>query len=159
MGKTKNYFYAGEAARLSGLPPTMVDYLCRCRLAVPTHAQQKGRGHRRQYSFGDVVMLKTIKRMLDAGMSVLQLGRALRSLRRHHPEITPNSLPGNYLVTDGLRIYFRHGNHAVEELTGGQYSFAFVVELEKVKQEVLKQLEVKKSDNGKSGFSYRIRNA
>ena len=158
LNKAKNFFFADEAARLSGLTRTMLDYLCRTKLLAPTLAQKRGKGHRRHYSFGDVVLLRSIARMLHAGISVLRLKRALQSLRKHHPEITPHSLPGTHLVTNGRQVYFRHGRHAAEELITGQLSFAFVLELAKVKNEVLEQLHVQSARISTGEFHYRLRN-
>ncbi len=155
--EAKNYFTANEAARLSGLTRTMLDYLCRTKISEPTVACKRGRGCRRHYSFGDVVLLRSIARMLHAGMSVLRLKRALQSLRKRHPEITPDSLPGTHLVTDGRKVFFQRGSHAVEELITGQLSFAFVLEIAKVKKEVLEQLDVKTARTHAGEISYRLR--
>lgn len=155
--EAKNFFTANEAARLSGLTRTMLDYLCRTKISEPTVACKRGKGCRRHYSFGDVVLLRSIARLLNAGISVLRLKRALQSLRKHHPDITPDSLPGTHLITNGRKIYFRRGSHSVEELITGQFSFAFVVELEKVKSEVLKQLDVKTARRNTGEFNYRVR--
>ena len=156
---TKDFFSADEAAHLSGLTRAMLVYLCRTALAVPSLVQKRGKGRRRRYSFGDVVLLRSINRMLKAGISVLGFKRALQSLRKHHPEITPNSLPATHLVTDGQKIYFRHGNDAVEEVVNGQFAFAFVLGLAKIKREVLDQIDVVPAPTGAGGFHYRVRSS
>ena len=70
-----------------------------------------------------------------------RLKKSFQALRKHHAEITLSSLPGSHLVTDGRQIYFSHGNCALEELTSGQFAFAFVLELGKLRQEVLDRIE------------------
>lgn len=155
--KIKDYLDADEAASLSGLSRAMVDYLCRTKLLVPTIPQRRGRGRQRRYSFGDVILLRALARMLEAGISVLHLKRSLQSLRKYHPEITPNTLPATHIVTDGRTIYFKHGKDGLEELTKGQFSFAFIVELERVKREVLDELTIETT--AKAGqFLYKLRN-
>ncbi len=73
-----------------------------------------------------------------------RLKRALKALRRHHPEITPTSLPAQYLVTDGQDVYLRHDGTTLETLDEtGQMDFAFVVELASVRAEVVELLEKK----------------
>jgi len=122
----KTSFTATEAAQLAGLSRTMVDYLCRTKLSVPTSPQKRGRGRQRAYNFGDVVLLRAIARMLHAGITVSNLKRGLQALRKRHGEITPGSLPATHLVTDGRQIYFQHGHEVLEGLNNGQYAFAFV---------------------------------
>ena len=125
-----------EAARLSGLRPAMVDYLCRAKILVPT-PDRPGRGRDRWYSFGDVVMLRVLKHLLDCGISVSKLRKGLEAVRKRHPEITRDSLPEKYLVINaGRLIYFRPHAKAVEESVSGQLAFAFVVELERIRDEV-----------------------
>ncbi len=114
----------------------MVDYLCRARVLVPTRAHP-GRGRDRWYSFGDVVMLRVLKHLLDCGISVSKLRKGLEAIRKRHPEITPDSLPERYLLINHRgAVYFRSSVMGVEEVMTGQLAFAFVVELEKIRDQV-----------------------
>jgi DNA-binding transcriptional MerR regulator len=131
-------FLIADAARASGLTPAMLDYLCREKVLVPSTPGQRGRGRPRRYSFGDVVMLRVLSRLLAAGISVQRLKKALQSLRRFHKAIRPLSLPADYLVTDGRRAYLRDKDGLLELDGSGQMSFLFVLELRDVRREVLK---------------------
>ena len=132
-------FTIRQAAELSKLSPTMVDYLCRQEVLVPSHPKSRARGRQRQYLFGDVVMLCVIATLLDAGISVKRLKEGLRRLRRYHKEITATSLPAEYLVTDGTRVYLRKNSATLEALDdSGQYNFAFVVELTRIQADLSK---------------------
>lgn len=133
----KSTFSAEEAALFSGLTKTMLDYLCRTKLAVPTSQGKRGRGRRRAYMFGDVVLLRALARMLNAGISVSRLRRGLQALRKRHSEITPSNVPASHLVTDGRQIFLQHSAEVLESLSSGQFAFAFVLELDSVKREVL----------------------
>jgi DNA-binding transcriptional MerR regulator len=130
-----------RAARLSDLQPAMVDYLCRSGVLVPSNRPKPGRGRSRVYTFGDVVMLKALGHLLKCGISVAKLRKALESLRSKHREITLRSAP-TYLVTDGIRIYFRNdGSKVIEELSAnGQMAFAFVIKLRDVQRYVVHEL-------------------
>jgi len=131
-----------ESAKLADLEPPMVDYLCRTGIVVPSMSPRRGRGRLRKFSFGDVVMLRAIAALLRAGVSVARLNRSLKSLRALHPEITPSALPSRYLVTDGTRVYFWNGEGSLESMDeGGQLSFGFVLELTRLRSEVLKLIE------------------
>jgi len=83
-------------------------------------------------------MLRIIATLLAAGVSVARLKRSLRAFRRYHPEITPTSLPAKYLLTDGSAVFLRHESDALETLDdNGQMSFAFVLEIAAVRNQVL----------------------
>ena len=134
---TERFFEIRVASRLSGLTVAMVDYLCRSSIVVPSARPKPGRGRGRRFTFGDVVMLRVLAQLLSCGISVARLKRALDKIRKRHGEITSASLPGNYLFTDGRKLYFRDQSNAVEELTDGrQLVFAFVIKLSQVRDDV-----------------------
>lgn len=135
-----SFFDIGTVAKLSGLSIAMVDYLCRTKIVVPT-CKLRGRGRKRLYTFPQIIVLRVISKLLGAGVSVSKLGKAIKGLKKFHPEITPNTLPGLYLVTNGAEIYFRRKDEVLECLSNGQLSFAFVIEIEAVKNEIIKNEE------------------
>ncbi|MBA3676114.1 MAG: MerR family transcriptional regulator [Sphingosinicella sp.] len=127
-------------AALAGLTPPMVNYLCRQKLIQPSLSKQRGRGRPLSYSFGDIVMLRVIARLLNSGVSVERVRKAFTALRKHHPAITPTTLPARYLITDGKSVFLSDGKAQLEELDGrGQMSFAFVLELSTIRDEVLQE--------------------
>lgn len=131
-------FLAAQAAQLSGLTTTMVDYLCRQGIIIPSAVHKPGRGRRRLYSFGDVVMLRAIGRLLATGLSVERMKRGLEKLRSLHPEITATTLPGRFLMSDGHDLFFRANVSELENLSAsGQLAFGFLLEFERVRDEVL----------------------
>lgn len=137
----KDSFTVAEAALHSDLSLDMVNYLCRQKLLEPSGAPERGRGKPRVYTFGDVVMLRTLARLLQSGISVANLKHGLADLRARHDEITDKTIPSRFLVTDGQHIYFRKKQEVLEALDGsGQFVFAFVVELRQVRNEVLKAI-------------------
>lgn len=142
MSRTKvpDQITVRRAAALSGLTPYTVDYLCRSRTLVPSGSAIKpGRGKRRNYTFGDVVILRALAVLLKQGLSVYRLREALQHLRSRHPEITPKSLPGKFLVTDGIEVFFRR-NGSIENLNRrGQLAFGFVLELNRLRRDVMKK--------------------
>lgn len=129
-------------AALAGLTPYMVNYLCRQKLIQPSLSKQRGRGRPLSYGFGDIVMLRVIARLLQSGVSVERVRKAFTALRKHHPAITPTALPARYLVTDGKSVFLSDGKDQLEDLDGrGQMSFAFVLELSAIRDEVLREAE------------------
>lgn len=153
----KGSFTIFEAHLLSDLTVPMLDYLCRTKIVTPSCSARRGRGRQRLYSFGDVVLLRVIGRLLSAGVSVLRLSRAFQSLKKLHPEITPMTLPASHLVTDGSKLFLRQREDVLEELESGQLAFMFVLELSKIKDEVLKQLRVEQVNEDGEGFHYQLK--
>jgi DNA-binding transcriptional MerR regulator len=146
----QEWFSTSKAAALSGLSKAMVNYLCRHGLVEPTCECQRGHGSRRHYSFGDVVTLRLVARLSESGVSVLRLKAALRKLRSVHPEITLSSLPGKRVVTDGKDIFWRD-EETLERALDGQLTFAFVVELRQLRDEVV--LKIQNSTSSPSGHA------
>lgn len=67
--------------------------------------------------------------------------KGLEYLRVHQPQITLTSLPATHLVTDGEFVYLRGAADSLERATDGQYAFAFVVELDQVRREVVDMMD------------------
>lgn len=130
-------FSSREVAEFSGLSMAMVNYLYRTGLIIPSIGRKRGKGIERKYSFGDLVILKSIAKLLDAGVSVLRLKKALVNLRKLHTDITLDKMPGAYLVTDGKEIYLKQSNGVLELLINGQLGFLFVVDVESVRRDAV----------------------
>ena len=137
LGNLKNYFSAIQAADFSHMSLAMVNYLCRNSLVVPAVGRKRGKGIERKYSFGDIVILKSVAKLLEAGVSVLKLKKALVNLRKMHADITLEKMPGSFLITDGKDVYLRQSSGILELLGNGQLSFAFVVDIESVRQDAV----------------------
>lgn len=137
------YYTTKEAAQLSGLTRTMLDYLVRSDLLVPSLSVNcPKRGRPRKYSFGDLVILRAISHLVEMGVSITRLKSALKQLFETHDEITPGTIPGRYLVTDGTSVYFRKDNHTIESLNqGGQLTFSFVLEVQTFRDQIVKDLQ------------------
>jgi DNA-binding transcriptional MerR regulator len=135
-------FSIKEAVSLSGLRRPMLDYLCRTGIVVPSQPGQRGRGRRRLYSFGDVLLLKALARLLRAGVSAKRLKESFRNLGRRCSQIGPLTKISSYLVTDGERVYLRESAETLEDLSaGGQLSFAFVLELSLLHRQLREEAE------------------
>lgn len=130
----KGWFDAKAAARLSELTLDMINYLCRHEIVTPSNGNQRGRGTRRRYSFADIILLRVIAKLLANGISPLRLKNCLDSLHGRKVE-AKGILTTKYVVTDGYNIYFQDDG-VVELLATGQMTFAFVLELSKLREEV-----------------------
>ncbi len=67
-------FRGPQVCKIVGITYRQLDYWARTNLIRPSIADAKGSGTQRRYSYRDLVELKVIKSLLDAGVS-LQLAR------------------------------------------------------------------------------------
>src|SRR4051812_46358980 len=67
-------FRGPQVCKIVGITYRQLDYWARTDLIRPSIADAKGSGTQRRYSYSDLVELKVIKSLLDAGVS-LQLSR------------------------------------------------------------------------------------
>ncbi len=122
-------FRALQVCKLSGVSPTMLDYLTREGFISPSFSTKRGRGIRRIYSFGDLVTLRVIAQLLLSGIEIRRLRRGLRNLQKRMVDAKPGDLPFRFLVTDGAEVFFRD-TISVESLTrDGQFAFAFLIDV------------------------------
>lgn len=124
----KQGFRSSEVANLTGLTQRQIDYWDRTGLFNPSLAQAEGRGSARFYSFLDVVQLKIVKSLLDAGLSTKKLRECLRFLSGNLKE---KKLNGLSLVSDGKGLFLLTENptFAIDLARQGQVAWLVNVEL------------------------------
>jgi len=111
--------------KLVGITERQLDYWARTGLVTPSVRTADGSGTQRLYSFTDVVELRIIKRLLDAGVSLRQIRDAIGYLRKESGE---KPLSDVTLMSDGERIYACHsGEEVVDVLSHGQAVFGISV--------------------------------
>src|SRR5882724_9405433 len=69
--------------KLTGVTYRRLDYWARTGLVGSSIRQAAGRGSRRVCSFQDLVALRVVARLLDAGVSLQTVRRAVEHLKRH----------------------------------------------------------------------------
>jgi DNA-binding transcriptional MerR regulator len=101
-----------------------LDYWARTGLVVPSIRDASGSGTQRLYSFRDMVVLKVVKRLLDAGVSLQNIRRAIDALRSRGVE----DLARITLISDGTTVYeCRSPEEVVDLLQGGQGVFGIAI--------------------------------
>ncbi|HEX8628978.1 MAG TPA: MerR family transcriptional regulator [Catenuloplanes sp.] len=101
-----------------------LDYWARTALVVPSVRDASGSGTQRLYSFRDLVVLKVVKRLLDAGVSLQNIRKAIDTLRSRGVE----DLAGITLISDGTTVYeCRSPEEVVDLLQGGQGVFGIAI--------------------------------
>src|SRR2546425_1851788 len=80
-GKPREGFRGPTVCRTVGISYRQLDYWARTELVEPSIKPAEGSGSQRLYSFADVVHLKIIKKLLEAGVSLQQIRKAIEFLR------------------------------------------------------------------------------
>jgi DNA-binding transcriptional MerR regulator len=112
------------ACHAVGISYRQLDYWARTSLVVPSIRDASGSGTQRLYSFRDLVVLKVVKRLLDAGVSLQNIRRAIDTLRSRGVE----DLAGITLISDGTTVYeCRSPEEVVDLLQGGQGVFGIAI--------------------------------
>lgn len=117
-----------QACKITGISYRQLDYWARTGLVTPSLQKAKGSGTQRLYSFRDLVHLRVIKSLLDAGVNLPQIRKAIRyldeELRAPLEEVTLLS-DGNtvYAVTEEKEIIdlVRRGQGVIGIFLGGVY--------------------------------------
>lgn len=121
---TEQGYRVPEVTKIIGISYRQLDYWARTGLVRPSVQEAQGSGSQRLYSFQDLAMLKLIKRMLDSGVNLQQIRKAMGTLK----ELKEPAL-GTTLVSDGTRIYSLESPEAVVDLLAkGQGVFAIAVD-------------------------------
>src|SRR5579863_2767290 len=81
VGQATDGFRGPQVCALVGITYRQLDYWARTGLMRPSIADARGSGTQRLYSYTDVVELKVIKQLLDAGISLQRARRAVECLR------------------------------------------------------------------------------
>ncbi|PGH44830.1 MerR family transcriptional regulator [Micromonospora sp. WMMA1996] len=107
-----------------GISYRQLDYWARTALVVPSVRDASGSGTSRLYSFRDLVVLKVVKRLLDAGVSLQNIRKAIEALRSRGVD----DLAGITLISDGTTVYeCRSPEEVVDLLQGGQGVFGIAI--------------------------------
>ena len=117
--------YRGPTAcSAAGITYRQLDYWARTGLVEPTVRTAGGSGTQRLYSFRDILLLKVIKRLLDAGVSLQQIRTAVHHLR----ERGTDDLTRVTLMSDGASVYeCRSNDEVIDLLQGGQGVFGIAI--------------------------------
>ncbi len=117
--------YRGPSAcAAAGITYRQLDYWARTGLVQPSVRPAHGSGTQRLYSFRDVLVLKIVKRLLDAGVSLQSIRTAVQALR----SADLAELSDMTLMSDGATVYrCASPEELAELLRGGRGIFGIAV--------------------------------
>lgn len=117
-------FRGPQVCNIVGITYRQLDYWARTKLCRPSLQDASGSGSQRLYSFEDLVELKLVKRLLDAGVSLQKVRSAIEHLRS-----SGEDLSGVTLASDGTSIFAcRSQNDFIDLLKGGQGVFGIAIQ-------------------------------
>src|SRR5712691_5031856 len=103
--------------KIVGITYRQLDYWARTDLVRPSVCDARGSGTQRLYSYRDLVELKVIKHLLDAGISLRMARKAIEYLRQHLGE----ELSSASLVINGSQsLLARSGDEVIDLVRQGQ---------------------------------------
>ncbi len=110
--------YSGKrAAEIVGITYRQLDYWARTDLIRPSLAEAAGSGSRRSYSYRDLLELKVVKNLLDAGIRLEQVREVFEYLQDNLGE---NVSTANLVVSNGRAVLVRSGEEIIDLLQNGQ---------------------------------------
>ena len=117
-------FSGTRTAKVVGITYRQLDYWARTDLIRPSLADAEGSGSRRKYSYNDLLELKAIKKLLDAGIKLEQVRKVFEYLREH----VTTDIAAAHIVIDGSSVNLYDDGQLIDVLQKGQGVFERVVD-------------------------------
>jgi len=105
-----------QTAKIVGITYRQLDYWARTDLLRPSLAEATGSGSRRQYSYRDLIELRVIKKLLDAGIRLESVREVFTYLRQH----VTSEIAAASIVISGNQVMLCDGDQLVDVLRQGQ---------------------------------------
>lgn len=110
-------FSGTKTAKIVGISYRQLDYWARTDLIRPSISDAAGSGSRRAYSYRDLLELRVVKSLLDAGIKLESVRRAFEYLRAQ----TDTDIAAAHLVISGSDVLLCDGDQLVDVMRrGGQ---------------------------------------
>ena len=152
-------FNTKTVCSITELTNRQVDYWDRTHFIKPSLAEASGYGTARLYSFNDLVQLKVAKTLIDKGVSLQKIRKAITWLKKNFPEVE-KPLAQMKFLTDGETIFVLAKDKGVilDTLARGQLVMAIAIGeiIEELKGEVGKISQERKYKVNVRGKSYNV---
>jgi DNA-binding transcriptional MerR regulator len=125
-GDIKKFYSSREVCNIVDLSYRQLDYYDRTGIVKPSVNNALGYGSRRIYSFDDLLKLKVIKRLLEAGVSLQKVRKAKKYIEENTGR--ENGLLDVTLISDGDSVYACNSDKdIVDTLKSGQGVFGIAL--------------------------------
>ena len=125
-GDLKKFYCSKEVCNIVNLSYRQLDYYDRTNIVNPSVNNALGYGSRRMYSFDDLLKLKVIKRLLEAGISLQKIRKAKKYIEENTGK--ENGLLDVTLISDGESVYACNSDRdIIDTLKSGQGVFGIAL--------------------------------
>ena len=119
VNSAADLFRSRDVVEILGISRRQLQYWARTDLIQPSSATPGGHA---RYTFGDLVALKAAKRLIDAGVSVQRIRKAIVALRRVLPSVRRPLSELVLVATGDVVLAFRNGI-AFDAVSGQEWVF------------------------------------
>ncbi len=127
-----------QVCKIVGITYRQLDYWARTDLVRPSVMDAAGSGTQRLYSFRDLLELKVIKQMLDAGISLQSARKAVESLREFKKD-----LASARIVIQGQSVVLAETDEQVMDLLrGGQGVLSVVLDVQPLQETITEAVQL-----------------
>ena len=152
-------FNTKAISRITGLSQRQIDYWDRTHFIKPSVSDAAGKGSIRLYSFNDLIQLKIAKTLMDKGVSLQKIRKAITYLKKNMQEIE-KPLSELKFLTDGETIFVltKDRKAIIDTLNSGQLVFSVALGeiVENLKGEVVALQKEKRYDVTVRGKKYSV---
>ncbi len=121
-------FNSKTVSAITDLSFRQIDYWDRTHFIKPSVSEATGYGSVRLYSFNDLIQLKVAKTLMDKGVSLQKIRKAINYLKKNMPEIE-RPLSELRFLTDGETIFVLTADKKkiIDTLKNGQVVFSIAL--------------------------------
>ena len=149
-------FSGRKTAEVVGISYRQLDYWARTDLVRPSLAEARGSGSRRLYSYRDLLELKVIKTLLDAGIKLESVRKVFTYMR---DQLGEDISSANLVISGSTSVLVRSGEELVDVLQQGQ-GVLNVLPLAGVKDEIdARILELRPADGSGASATHAVLDA
>ena len=126
-------FTGRRTAEIVGITYRQLDYWARTHLVRPSLADAAGSGSRRSYSYTDLLELKLIKRLLDAGIKLEQVRSVFEYVKT---DLGGDITTADLVISGSNSVIVREGEDLIDAMRSGQAVLSIVLSLGDLKREL-----------------------
>jgi predicted RNase H-like HicB family nuclease len=152
-------FNSKAVSKITGLSFRQIDYWDSTHFIKPSVSEATGYGSVRLYSFNDLIQLRVAKTLMDKGISLQKIRKAITYLKKNMSEIE-KPLSELRFLTDGETIFVltKDKKEIIDTLKSGQLVFAIALGeiVEDLKGEIIALQKERKYEVTVKGAKYPV---
>jgi DNA-binding transcriptional MerR regulator len=125
-GDIKKFYTSSQVCKIINITYRQLDYYDRTDFVKPSVKNAGGYGTRRMYDFDDLMKLRVIKKLMDAGISIQRIRKAKRFLEENNGKY--GTFSDVTLISDGETVYACNSDKdIIDTLKSGQGVFGIAL--------------------------------